>query len=59
MSNVYLQDLPDVPEGTPYGLSEFLKAVKQNIEVLTGKVGGNDDLIEYMEADDTCPKCGA
>jgi len=58
MSNVYLQDIPDVPEGIPHGLAEVLKAMKQNLEVLTGKVGGNDDLIEYMEADTTCPKCG-
>lgn len=58
MSNVNLPEIPDVPEGLAYGHSEFLKAVKETLEVLTGKKGGNDDLIDYMEAD-TCPKCGA
>lgn len=59
MSNVYLPEIPDVPDDISYDLHEFLTALKETVEILTGKVGGNNDLIEYMEADGTCPKCGA
>ena len=58
MANVNLPEIPDVPFGLNEETQEFLKAVKETLEVLTGRVGDNSDLIEYMEADDVCPKCG-
>lgn len=58
MANVNLPEIPDLPTGLKTDHLEFLKAVKETLGVLTGKVGGNDDLIEYMESD-VCPKCGA
>ena len=60
MATVHLPDIPDVPDVVDRDMYEFLKALKESIEVLTGRVGDNDDLIDYMEADDDdCPKCGA
>lgn len=31
--------IPDVPEGTPPDLAVMLRAIKQNIELLTGQAG--------------------
>jgi len=58
MSNVNLPEIPDVPDGYDEQSQAFFRAVKETLEVLTGRVGGNDDLIEYMEST-ICPKCGA
>ena len=60
MANIHIPGIPDIPGSLDYEMYEFLRALKETLEILTGRVGGNEDLIDYMEADDDdCPKCGA
>lgn len=48
MPNVNIPNIPDVPLVSDQSMYEFLQALKEAVEVLTGKVGGNDSLVDYM-----------
>ena len=50
MSSIHLPEIPDVPEKIDNDLSEFLKTLKEILELLTGRVGGNAKLIDYMKS---------
>jgi hypothetical protein len=50
MSNVNLPEIPDVPQNLDEDTVKFLQAVKETLAVLTGKLGGNTKLIDYMES---------
>lgn len=49
MANVTLPLVQDVPENLDFKLLQFLKSVKETLEILTGQVGANTKLIDYME----------
>jgi hypothetical protein len=48
MANVNVPNIPDIPPTSDQSMYEFLKALKEAVEVLTGRVGGNESLIDYM-----------
>ena len=48
MADIKLPNIPDVPEASRE-LKEFLRAVKETLEILTGRLGGNKSLIDYMK----------
>jgi hypothetical protein len=51
MGDVHLPKIPDVPFMKDRALYDFLRAVKETLEVMTGQVGGNTNLIDLMRED--------
>ena len=51
MSQVNLPEIPDIPKNIDQDMVAFLQAVKETLQVLTGRIGGNTKLIDYMESD--------
>ena len=49
MSKIHLPEIPDIPENLNYDLNEFLKAVKETLGVLTGRIGDDLDLVSMFE----------
>jgi hypothetical protein len=49
MGKVNLPNIPDVPDTNDLALKEHLRAIKETLEILTGKLGGNRKLIDLME----------
>ena len=49
MANIFIPEIPDVPVDLSDSAITFLRSIKEVLQILTGNVGGNTKLIDYME----------